>query len=362
MLQIIQINIGDLSYPALIGPGAIGALGERARFPAETQRVFVVADAHVWDLHGSQFQAAIALPMAYHLVAPGEDHKSLITAVAIYDRLAQEHFDRADVILTFGGGMVGDLGGFVAATWMRGLPYFQIPTTLEAAIDASIGGKTGVNHAAGKNLIGAFHQPSGVIVDTRLIDTQLPADYAAGLAESVKHALIHDAEFLAWHETNADAILRRDPEVLSALIARNIRIKAAVVAADERESGLRMILNYGHTLGHAIEHHFHAKLRHGHCVALGLIAAGEIARQRGLLTTGDCTRVRTLLTRLRLPVRLPERTPLEQLLATTRIDKKHRGGTLNFVLLDGIAQPRIVRDVTVAEMQSALAILQPDAA
>jgi len=261
--------------------------------------------------------------------------------------------------VTFGGGVAGDLGGFIAATWLRGIDYVQVPTSLEAAIDASIGGKTAINLRDGKNLVGAFHQPVAVLVDTDYLTTLPERELVAGLAESVKHAAIRDADFVTWHEDHAARILAREPDVLAELIQRNCAIKAAVVEQDERESGLRVILNYGHTLGHAFEHLLSYELRHGECVALGILAENEIACVRGSLRRDVANRLHVLLERFGAPTRLPRRLPPAEVLAACESDKKARRGRLRFVLLRALGQPEIVEAPPAAEIEAGLEVIQP---
>lgn len=321
----------------------------------------VIADRHVADLHLDRLLEAVDPPPTVIKVPPGEASKSLAVAGELYDALAAARVERGGLVLTFGGGMVGDLGGFVAAMWLRGINFVQVPTTLLAAVDASVGGKTGVNHPSGKNLIGAFHQPRAVVIDVDFLSTLERRDIAAGLAESVKHALIRDEEFFGWHEQHADAIMAREPAVLVELIARNCQIKADVVGRDEREHDLRAILNFGHTIGHAFEHLLGYELRHGECVGLGMLAVNELTCDRGQLDRRVASRTRALLNRLGLPTRLPRRVEPEEVVAACRMDKKVRGGRVNFVLIS--APGRIVRvaDVTDREIIAAVDTLQPSA-
>jgi 3-dehydroquinate synthase len=294
------------------------------------------------------------------VVEPGERSKSLETAATLYDQLADAKIARDDVIVAFGGGVVGDLGGFVAATWLRGVRCVQVPTTLLAAVDASVGGKTGLNHTQGKNLIGVFQQPAAVVIDPDLLSTLPAREYSAGLAESVKHAAIRDPALLAWQEDQHAEILARDGIALERLIARNCEIKAEIVARDEREAGVRAILNYGHTLGHAIEHVLGYELRHGECVALGIVAENELARARGQLRRDVAERIRTLLETFALPVRLPRAVDPDGILAACRMDKKTRSEAVNFILLRDVGDPCRVADVSDAEIVAALAAVAPE--
>lgn len=348
------------TYTIHIGPSASARLWPVAARLAPGRTPVVITDETVARLHVASLiggheprPAVVALP-------PGEDSKSLASAAHVYAELARLRFERSDVLVAFGGGVIGDLAGFVAATWMRGVPFVQAPTTLEAAVDAAVGGKAGVNHAAGKNLIGAFHQPRAVFIDTNFLRTLPQRDFAAGLAESVKHAAIRDRDFVQFHADHAAEICARDDGIVSRLIERNCRIKAAVVAADERESGLRAILNHGHTIGHALECCLGYELRHGECVALGMQVENEIARRRGWLSDGDATWIAGLLTvALGLPSEVPRPIDNATVLNATRLDKKNRAGAVGYVLLRGLGKPQIVHDVTDAEVAAALAIIQP---
>lgn len=290
-------------------------------------------------------------------VPAGEASKSLAAAEQVYEQLAAAEIDRQDWILALGGGMVGDLAGFVAATWMRGIRYIQMPTTLLACIDASVGGKTAVNTRAGKNLVGAFHQPSAVIIDLEFLATLPQSEFVAGLAESVKHAAIRDPEFFGWQEGCAAAILQRKPETLLELVARNCTIKAAIVSEDERESGPRAMLNYGHTVGHGIEHASGYSLRHGECVALGMLAENAIARERQALPPAAAQRIRGLVEALGLPTRLPRGCRIEEVLAACRLDKKNRGGAIHAVLLRDLGAPQRVANLSAEEIARSLATL-----
>lgn len=358
-MRIVEVPIIGSAYAIHIGR-RLGELFTARIFELpDVKQLVVITDDHVAKLHLERLPPFKPLRTCVLRVPPGESSKTLATVSGLYDKLADARIERRDLILTFGGGVIGDLGGFVAATWLRGIRFVQVPTTLEAAVDASVGGKTGVNHPAGKNLIGAFHQPSAVIIATELLETLPQRDFAAGLAESVKHAAIRDPAFLDWHEQNSAAIKRRDPNTIIELIARNCAIKADVVARDEHEQGLRAILNYGHTIGHAVEHLLDYELRHGECVALGIIAENELARVRGLLDRSVADRIRSLLARFGLPTRLPRPLPAERVIEVTRLDKKVTAGAVNFVLLPELGQPERVADVSDAEIAAALEAIQP---
>ena len=355
----VHVDLGPRSYPILIGSGTRCALPEIVRYRSRNPQLVVIADQNVASLHAAALTAALPAPPLLLPFRPGETAKSLAECQRIYEALAAARIERNAVLVTFGGGVAGDLGGFVAATWLRGVAYVQVPTTLLAAIDASVGGKTGVNLPTGKNLVGAFHQPRAVVVDLDFLATLPARTYTAGLAESVKHALIRDPDLLAWHEQYAEAITARSPATLAELIARNCAIKAAVVAADEREADLRAILNFGHTIGHALEHLLEYELQHGECVALGMLVENELARRRGLIDAALAERVLTLLGRLGLPLRLPRPVAAAAVQEVCAVDKKVAEGAVTFVLLRGVGEPVKVRDVTPAEIAAALEVIAP---
>lgn len=357
--QTVQVELGTRSYPIHIGPGVRHLLDKLGLSHTQARRIVIVVDDHVAKLHlGALLVEFDPAPLVLK-VPPGEGSKSLALASHLYNALADAQIERRDLIVTFGGGVVGDLGGFVAATWLRGIDFVQVPTTLEAAVDASVGGKTGLNHPAGKNLIGAFHQPVAVILDTDFLATLPQRDFVSGLGESVKHAVIRDPALFAWHETQADAILARQPDVLVELIARNCQIKADIVGRDEREQNLRAMLNYGHTVGHAVEHLLGYELRHGECVALGMIAANELACARGRLDRRTADRIVALLARLDLPTHLPKPVDPQAIARSCRSDKKVTAGAVNFVLAAALGQTTRVADVTDAEIAAAAETLQP---
>ena len=358
-MRIVDVQIAGRAYPIFIGAGALAQVANVLARLSGVETLAVIADETVAKLHLERLKPALPLPHTVLTVPPGEASKSLETAARLYDGLAQARIGRKDAIVTFGGGVVGDLGGFVAATWLRGVRFIQIATTLEAAIDASVGGKTAVNHSSGKNLIGAFHQPSAVIVDTAFLETLPEREYLAGLPESVKQAAVRDAAFFAWHESNAEAILARTGDALIELIARNCEIKAEVVTRDEREDSLRAILNYGHTIGHAIEHLLGYELRHGECVALGMLVENELAVARGMLPRGAADRVRALIERLGQRTRLPRALAAEEILAACRMDKKVQAGSIFFSLISAIGVPQVISGLRDEEIAAALSAIAP---
>jgi 3-dehydroquinate synthase len=317
-------------------------------------QVAVIADETVADLHLGKLRPLLPADPLILPFPAGEASKSLDLARQMYGRLARARLERTGTIVTFGGGVAADLGGFVASTWLRGVRLVHVPTTTLAAVDASVGGKTAVNLPAGKNLVGVFHQPLMVIVDTDFLETLPGRDFIAGLAESVKQALVRDRPFFEWHEAKASALCGRDGGVTCELIARGCAIKAEIVKQDEREAGLRAILNYGHTIGHALEHVLAYELRHGECVALGMQAENELAAARGILPRTEAERVRRLLAQLGLPARVPGSVDAAEVSALCQLDKKTAGGAVQFVLIREIGEPVRVADVTPSEIAVAL--------
>jgi len=362
-MRTVPIELGERSYRIHIECGLLDRVGPmlQERCPAPTAAV--VSDHTVASLYADRVMNSIrqaGYQAVLLTVAPGEASKSLRTAAELYDGLARAMIERNSPVVALGGGMVGDLAGFVAATWLRGVPFVQVPTTLLADVDASVGGKTAVNHPAGKNLIGAFYQPRLVLIDPTCLATLDDLDRRAGLAESVKHAVIRDPAFFDWHEQHLDGILSGQEDVFAELIEHNCRIKASFVCADEREqSGLRASLNFGHTVGHAIEAELGYELRHGQCVALGMVVAARLAVNRGMFPSEQAERIKDLLGRLGLPTTLPRPLSDERLLELMRHDKKVRHGRVRFVLPTAIGHVELVDDVTTDELLACMAEIRP---
>jgi 3-dehydroquinate synthase len=344
----LTVPLGDRSYPIHIGDGLLGdAALLAAVLPA--RRVAVVTNDIVGPLYLPRLQAtwaaAGATPLLEIVLPDGERHKTLPTVSRILDTLVANRFARDDLVVALGGGVVGDMAGFAAACYQRGIGFVQMPTTLLAQVDSSVGGKTGVNHPGGKNLIGAFHQPRAVIADTATLATLPPRELRAGLAEVVKHALICDAAFFSWLEANADALLALDPVVLAHAVHRCCTIKAGVVSRDERETGERALLNLGHTFGHAIEQvtGFGPWL-HGEAVGVGLAMAAGMSQRAGWLPAADAARLDALLARLGLRTEARGAVTPQAARAAMQLDKKVQGGRVRLVLLKGIGQAFVTAD------------------
>lgn len=348
-MNTIHVNLGPRSYDITIvsnDPAAFSAfVGHRA---ARSRLAMVVGDSntegHAADIAARLIQSGLRCESA--VFPAGEQSKCLAEAEKLYDLLADLNADRQTLIVAVGGGVVGDLAGFVAATWNRGVPLLMVPTSLLAMVDSSVGGKVGINHAKGKNLIGAFHQPIGVWIDTQFLDTLPEREYLSGLAEVVKYAVILDAEMFAWLETHAGKILGRHASALRHVIARCCQLKADIVTQDEREeTGLRMLLNYGHTFGHAFEAiGGYGSWLHGEAVAAGMICASRLAERLGLIPTDVTKRQIHLLEQFNLPT-APNPWPVEDLLLAMRRDKKARAGRMRFILPRRIGEAAAFDDV-----------------
>jgi 3-dehydroquinate synthase len=322
----------------------------------------IVTDANIAETHAAtvrQSLLAAGWRCETEVLPAGEPSKSLDVVTRVYDRLIAMQADRRTVIVAVGGGVVGDAAGFIAATYTRGLPFVQIPTTLLSAVDSSVGGKTGVNHPLAKNMIGAFYQPIGVLIDTAALETLPDREYRAGLAEVVKYGVILDAEFFAYLEHHADAINARQPETVRHIIAKSCQLKAMVVEQDEFEAtGLRAVLNYGHTFGHAFEALCgYGQLLHGEAVGIGMVHASRLAERRGLIDGSATARQVSLLKALHVPTALPDGVNLsaDAILARMRLDKKAVAGSLRFVLPTKIGEVKTCSDIPEADVRAVLA-------
>ncbi len=354
IVPVIPVNTPSASYDVTIGSDLLRTLHPRLRKLNQDKpfRPFVITSPDIWALWSRPFLASFKEPPTVLFLPSGESHKRLASVESLAQQLATAGADRDSLLLAFGGGVLGDITGFLAAIYMRGVRYVQVPTTLLAQVDSSIGGKTGVNLVAGKNLIGSFHHPQAVFADTDLLGTLPPAQLRAGLQESIKAGIIYDARLFRYMEQNAEAILSSDPKALTHVVAASVRVKADVVSKDEKESGLRMILNFGHTIGHAIEAATNYKqLLHGEAVGWGSIAALNVAKARKTITEKDADRITELI--LRYGPLPPFKAASAKLVALTSRDKKNRSGTRSFVLPTAIGKTEIVRDVTESELLAA---------
>ncbi|NBQ90640.1 MAG: 3-dehydroquinate synthase [Betaproteobacteria bacterium] len=355
--QTIRIDLGDRSYPILIGAGLLHDAQSWVDLPRAATAV-VVSNVTVAPLYLSVVKRALAPHYArvLEVVLPdGEAHKDGVSLNAVFDHLLAQACDRRTVLFALGGGVIGDLTGFAAACYMRGVPFVQVPTTLLAQVDSSVGGKTAINHPLGKNMIGAFHQPVRVLCDLDVLRTLPDREYSAGLAEVIKYGPIADAEFLGWIEQHLPALMARDPAALAHAVRRSCEIKALVVGQDERESGLRAILNFGHTFGHAIEAGLgYGQWLHGEAVGCGMVLAAELSHRLGLMPASFVTRLRELIERAGLPVRAPD-LGLARYLEWMRVDKKAEGGEIRFVVIEalGRAGMRAASDALVGEVLAA---------
>jgi len=354
-VQTIRVETPSAKYGVVTGSGLIGSLAPRIERIAGKlpRRVFVLTSPEIWALWSEAFLSSFAEPPIALFLPSGEKHKTLSSVEGLARQMAQAGGDRGSLLIAFGGGIVGDVGGFLASIFMRGIPYVQVPTTFLAQVDSSVGGKTGVNLPEGKNLVGSFHHPLAVFADIGVLGTLPERELRAGLLESIKSGIIRDRSLVRFMEEHAGEVLGRDAKALEKVVAASIRLKAGVVGLDERESGLRMILNLGHTVGHALEQATGYKsLLHGEAVGWGMVAALFLARQRGLISRAQFERLESLIY-LYGPLP-PLKLRAARVVAATGGDKKNVGGVRRFVLPVGIGDAGVVEDVTAAELEAAV--------
>jgi len=331
----------DASYDILIGRGLLADLPALVRAACPASGYALITDSHVAKLYGEKLVVRChdaKLHVELFVFPAGEWNKTRETWASLSDRMLARHFGRDSAVIALGGGVAGDVAGFVAATYLRGIPYVQIPTTLLAMIDSSIGGKAGVDVPAGKNLLGAFHQPRLVVADLDVLGSLAAPQLAAGMAEAVKHGVIADRQYFDALEQEHRAVAAREAGAIERVVRRSVEIKAAVVAADEREAGRRAILNFGHTVGHAIEATAKFATLHGEAVAIGMAYEARLAEALGIAEPGTADRVQRLLERYNLPLELPESATEDALVAAMRLDKKAREGTVRFALPQAIGR------------------------
>jgi 3-dehydroquinate synthase len=339
----VSVDLGERSYPIHIGPDLIGRTELFAPHIAGAS-VMIVTNTTVEPLYGAKLRAALAplgKDVSTVVLPDGESHKHWETLNRIFDGLLESRADRKTTLIALGGGVIGDMTGFAAACYMRGVPFIQVPTTLLSQVDSSVGGKTGINHPLGKNMIGAFYQPLAVVADIAALHTLPERELAAGMAEVIKTAAIADAGFFEWIEANMDALNRCDEGALAHAVKRCCEIKASVVAADEREGGLRAILNFGHTFGHAIEAGLgYGQWLHGEAVGCGMAMAADLSVRTGRLDEAARQRLVAVVAAARLPVRAPQLGD-DRYIELMKVDKKAEAGRIKFVLLECIGQPRV---------------------
>jgi len=359
-LQTVSVSLGERTYPIHIGDQLLADASELGGLLApyiRSRQVAIFTNQTIRDLYGEQVMAALPdHDLDFFVMGDGEQFKSLETYSAAMDFLMANRHHRSTCLIALGGGVVGDLTGFVAATFQRGVDFIQIPTTLLAQVDSSVGGKTAVNHPTGKNMIGAFHQPKAVIADSAVLRSLPEREYAAGLAEVVKYGVIADVQFFDWLEANAQNLLRRDTQALAHVIKRSCEIKADVVAQDEKESGIRAILNFGHTFGHAIENLAgYGTWLHGEAVSIGMVMAARFSEALHMLPQGQALRIEYLLQAMQLPVGLGGQVSPEHMVGAMGMDKKATDGRLRFVVCSRIGGASVTDDYSQLALQKVLA-------
>ncbi len=355
-MKRVKVRLGKSSYEIRIGPGILAEVGHRLTESGFSDKLVIITNPIVNRLYGEALEQNLTregFRVTILSVPDGEEQKSLETAGRLYHELSNFYAERATPILALGGGVIGDLAGFVAATYLRGVPLVQIPTTLLAQVDSSIGGKVAVNHDQLKNKIGAFYQPKLVISDISTLKTLPPKELANGLAEVIKSAVVWDKEFFAYLEMNLDRIKSLDEGELEETVLRSAKIKAEIVERDEMDLGLRHILNYGHTIGHAIESAADFRIGHGEAIAIGMLAAARISNQLGILDQTELLRLRSLIQRASLAIETPS-LKLDKIIQAVRHDKKILGGRTRFVLPKAIGEVFITDEVSPSLVEQVL--------
>ncbi|MCR5877132.1 3-dehydroquinate synthase [Phenylobacterium sp. J367] len=361
--RIVPVGLGARAYEVVIGQGVLDEAGRRLLPFLKNRRVAVVSDETVWALHGARLTAILdrsGIDVAPVIVPPGEQTKSFEGLADVSDRLLALELDRGDLVVAFGGGVVGDLAGFAAAIYKRGIDFVQIPTTLLAQVDSSVGGKTAIDTPRGKNLVGAFHQPRLVLADLDVLDTLPDREMRAGYAEIIKYGFLGDVGFFEWLEAHGRAVLAREPAALTHAVARSVEMKAEIVAEDEKEQGRRALLNLGHTFGHALEAEtgYGEALLHGEAVAAGMALAYRFSATQGTCEARDAVRAQAAIAAAGLPTRLADvpGAPFaaERLVRHMAQDKKAEGGRLTFILARGLGEAYVARDVPAYQVRDFL--------
>lgn len=346
LMETLYVELQQRRYPIYIGQGLFT---QPHCFKSHIQghQVFIVSNDTIADLYLATVLKNLSdFQVDYLLLPDGERYKTLNIVMEIFDALLEREHHRTTTMIALGGGVIGDMAGFAAACYQRGVAFIQAPTTLLAQVDSSVGGKTGVNHPLGKNMIGAFYQPQAVIIDVNTLTSLPDRQYSAGLAEVIKYGLLADADFLSWCEQSIEALMARDPKTIEYAILRSCQIKADIVAQDEREQGCRVLLNLGHTFGHALESVTHYKqFLHGEAVAVGLVLAAELSRELNFIHREEIMRIKKILTAAALPVSLPAAVSIESLIAHMRRDKKVMNGEMRFIVLAQLGEAQLVDQV-----------------
>lgn len=356
MMNTLQVALGDRSYPIYIGENL---LSESSLFAAHIRgkEVLIVTNETVAPLYLDVVQEALQdYRVEVSILPDGEQYKTLEVMQRIFDRLLQTRLSRQVTIIALGGGVIGDMAGFAAACYQRGVPFIQVPTTLLSQVDSSVGGKTAVNHPLGKNMIGAFYQPQSVLADTATLNTLDERQFSSGLAEIIKYGLINDIEFFEWLEQNMSALMSRDAAALAQAIARSCQDKATIVADDEREQGVRALLNLGHTFGHAIETGCgYGHCLHGEAIAIGMVMAADLSQRMGWLDEQQVQRIRSIMQSANLPVSVPGSLTADDFMALMAVDKKVQDGLIRLVLLRDLGQAVISDDYDSKALAATLA-------
>ena len=348
----ITVNLPQNSYKIAISPGSLAQLGSQMKQLAIGDKVLVISNPEIFNHYGETCLKSLELAgfeTCTHLIPAGEEYKTPQSIQQVYDTALANHLERSSTFVALGGGVIGDMTGFAAATWLRGVNFVQVPTSLLAIVDASVGGKTGVNHPQGKNLIGAFYQPKLVAIDPTLLQTLPPREFRAGMAEVIKYGIIWDKDLFTKLEQagDIDRFASINQELLQTILIRSARAKAEVVSQDEKEAGLRAILNYGHTIGHAIESLTnYQQFVHGEAVAIGMVAAGKIASLMGLWTEEEANRQDKLIAKTKLPTKIPTELDINAIIETLQSDKKVKAGKVRFILPTQIGKVIITDKVT----------------
>ena len=351
MSSVIKVDIPENSYEITVAPGSLDQLGEQMTGLKLGKKVLLVSNPMIFKHYGERAIASLknaGFDVVHYNLPPGERYKTLNSIQKIYDVALEHRLERSSTMVALGGGVVGDMTGFAAATWLRGINVVQVPTSLLAMVDSSVGGKTGVNHPQGKNLIGAFHQPSLVLIDPEVLKTLPAAEFRAGMAEVIKYGVIWDAELFTQLEASKhlDQLRYVKSDLINYILTHSCQAKADVVSQDEKESGLRAILNYGHTIGHAVESLTNYRLlKHGEAVGIGMIAAGEIAVKLGLWQKADTERQNALIKKAGLPTKLPAGLDIAAIIDALQLDKKVKSGKVQFVLPTQIGAVKVTDEV-----------------